>query len=77
MPRPHIPILPEVAQSALQRSDTRRIAPRRVLAKNAFFPGLAQPVGGGDEAFLEDGGGDAVLRGAGAVGVEVLVHLVD
>lgn len=47
------------------------------LAEETLLVVLLEPVGGGLEALLADGGADAGLVGAGAVAVEVLVHLVD
>lgn len=75
--RPHIAIRLQILQPALQGRDASRITPARILAEESLLVVGAQPICGGGEALLEDGGGNAFVVRAGSVNVEVLVHLVD
>ena len=66
-----------VSKHALHSSLALGVHASSELADNANFAVCAQPVGGCYEALGAYGGGDAGSGRARAVGVEVLVHLVD
>ena len=74
---PNIAILREIRQPVLQRTDALGIIPAGKLANHALLAVVLEPLRGSREALAEDGRADAVRAGAGAVRVEVLVHLVD
>lgn len=64
-------------QHASNRLNTNRVGPASRLANDAAFPILLEPLRSGCHALLTNGRADAGRAGAGAITVEVLVHLVD
>lgn len=65
----------EVAESASDGLDAVRVRSSTHLAEETLKIVLLQPLGGIGNTFCPNSTGDAHRRGAGAVGVEVLVHL--
>lgn len=53
-----------------------RVGAAREFAEDAHLSMLAQPRRGTAQTLSANGGGDTRLRGSGAVGVEVLMHLI-
>jgi hypothetical protein len=74
---PDIAVLRQIRQAVLERGDALRIVARRELADDALLLVVFEPFGSRLQTLLEDGRGHACLGGTAAVGVEVLVHLVD
>ena len=74
---PHVRVRRQVLQQPLHRRVALAVRPTSELAQHAALVVLLQPLSGADDAVDADSGGDAGRAGARAVGIEVLVHLVD
>ena len=66
-----------IAQHSRQRLDTLRVSTASRLAQHAFLPVSLQPGRGVPQPLSTNSGRYTVRRGTRAVGVEVLVHLID
>ena len=74
---PDVRVLRHASQHALNGRPARRVAAAGILANDALLAMLLEPLGCSGNALGADGGAHAVRVRAGAVAVQVLVHLVD
>lgn len=56
---------------------TRRVVPAGVLADDAHLAVILEPLGRGGDALRANGGAHAIFMRAGAILVQILVHLID
>jgi hypothetical protein len=74
---PDIRVLLHVCETVLDSRNALGVVAAGKLANEAHLLVVLEPLSRGRQALAEDGAGDALLVGAAAVRVEVLVHLVD
>ena len=74
---PDISVLTHVLKHTLHSSPALGVGAARVLAEHTELLVGLEPGSRAADALRTDGGRDALVRGAGAVAVEVLVHFVD
>ena len=75
--KPDIRVLSKIRETVLKSCNALGVVTTSKLANDTLLLVVLEPLSRSLETLLEDGGRDAVCRGTGAVGVEVLVHLVD
>lgn len=74
---PDVRVLRHASQHPLDGRPTCWIVPAGVLANDALFAVVFEPLGRDGDALGADGGAHAIRMRARAVLVQVLVHLVD
>ena len=74
---PHVRIQPQMLQQPLDGALAQSVRPAGELAQQTQLAVRAQPRRGAHHPLHADLGRDAVLARAGAVAVEILMHLVD
>lgn len=63
------------ANGTLHSGDASGVGASTHLTKESLEIVLLEPIRGNLKTFSANGGGDTCTRGAGAVGVQILVHL--